>query len=586
MSEANKKPALYEKWLSRLLNHKWIAGAMVLGIFVIAIDNFFISALSVVEKVTPKQPKWELPPHRTNYFNIRGIGVSLLLQGYLDPLLQNRLNGSPLVIQNDVFQELRRLTKYSAPVGHSHDEFYFSIDGEMQSPRGEKADPEEQTHTNKNRLPRNIPVIPGAFWLDELNIEWIDLQKKLPNLQKEFSKRWHPFLVNSSEDAPGSNVFLKELESAKIEATRLHFYAELTRDEALAIIRDQKVRDFYFDISKQGIPNGFFMALLSYDECSHGGWYVQLIPPALQIKVMVIEGVTKEAMSVGPIRATISDFNAPTENGTTQGTKLPAQPVQELPIEVVSILPTERLIVPLGLEFTFDRDLIYLDDDQKNTERVDLKEVSSLLKGKTKVILYEQEREPETEEGDVTPSKKVKANTPPTTFAEYDTTTFLSNFGPFEFPQGKLFKYGRQVDVREISVNGKWRKVRSSDIGGLIVSYGVAEGSCPYLTCLDESKKPLFEGKVLTGYTTPNVSRDYWIKVPADSRAITLDERDPETTFIKAIYYQIGENPGSKVTLFNGSKVLERGDHMNFTLPPNSTGDDCWICVRGYYIPH
>jgi hypothetical protein len=64
---------------------------------------------SAINDLLPKKPEWRNPAFRVSCFTISGDGVSLLLAGKLEKPVADRIGGTPIVLQNPVYDTAREL---------------------------------------------------------------------------------------------------------------------------------------------------------------------------------------------------------------------------------------------------------------------------------------------------------------------------------------------------------------------------------------------------------------------------------------------------------------------------------------------
>jgi hypothetical protein len=155
------------------------------------------------------------------------------------------------------------------------------------------------------------------------------------------------------------------------------------------------------------------------------------------------------------------------------------------------------------------------------------------------------------------------------------------------------------VNIEGVEINKVTFPFRQFDSTKVIIRNGSGEGSCPYVyTYSAQSSSWVNEGVILYGINAKRKeTMDQKDLARFDGR-ILIKEKDPEDSYIDAVYVREILMDGSEKTLYPKNETLRSADHsylrlkqgedirIDFDLPPTSTTGRYILGMVGYYIPH
>lgn len=232
-------------------------------------------------------------PLSFTYYNIKGHAIDYLLEGKIDPGWERKLSRNPYIITNEVFKTISNLRNKFYYTNDPNMEFDFSVvevvkkDKSSREIEGAKAMSLKRymaaTHDYADEEERGPSS--DDFYVREADVASLvgeNLKQRLKTQKRNFIYNWFP--------DRGQLEMIRKAELA---------YMKVNLGEATPGMVN-KVISLLLEITKNHYPDSLVKASIYYDDdpCIDG-WIIQLLPPCLSLKTVLIENPTSETISIG-----------------------------------------------------------------------------------------------------------------------------------------------------------------------------------------------------------------------------------------------------------------------------------------------
>lgn len=508
----------------------------------------------------------DIPKIRSRYFDIRGHGISLLLEGRLDNNLKNILGGDFWVWKNQVYDYI-----YDLRINHtiSYDSLwhfgYMSIEY-------------DSLHLESSYAPPSH-IIPGVFFYTEPYFD-LDLDNEydfgltvISDTSIYVSDKWSASIVNSPYYL--ENTLAEDLLDGRIYLEHLSLRQFISRNEALNFLKKYSTPEsislykFYDYISKGGVSDSFFTFNSYLNAC--GGDPIlsaRFRAPLLSLRVIVIENISDNPITINQVLGQLK-YSEGIEDSINdlQHTTLVSEELRES-----ILIPGDLIIIPTDVFFS-NTDSRYSDwDDKPHINISSIFDTDSLYRrffDNIDTLI---------------------------TYADYNTHTLIMNSDIFAdeyinltYDDREFYKMSLQID--SIYINNLSYSITPYDKESIFVSHGIDSGSCPFLYSSD--RKIL--GKVLTGRDSKQKEGIYVKRLDAIYSSFIVYEREYEISYIKWARMLCKNDNNSLVYIepientlrYDNDEylVLRKYDQssISFELPDNLV--ECSLIISGYYTP-
>jgi hypothetical protein len=527
------------------------------------------------------------PPFRVSYFLLEGHAVDFFLDHQIERSWNSTLNGTAYLVPNEVFSLLQSYqSRFSVPGPYEIDTLEVSSAKTLSGPVDEVgyASVSADFLANKHLLPMTWgdPLFDLGFVLTE--DDFVAVVNKAIH-----DPGWHPssegnFLLGVQ---PGDTTFVVEKSDFSawkyLNATELRSFAATYRDRFENDELGLQRLAFLLEISKDGLPSGFVAEMINYSDC---GSYAELSLafPRMRVRIAVIENTTKNPLRIGPFEFTIRNTKRFMPRSISPFLEDKREPLYPQGV----LMPGERIAIPIELFFgdyrwewvKYDK---YVDEDilrAKDRPRKLLGFCLNRLKGK----LFEGDADEW--ESEVRPQFKVQ-----------DFCSFLSRFdSTIPEVEKPIVSFGPSLTLKSVEVNGLRYHIRRFDPKLLLISSGIAVGSCPYLYTFNPQRDDWrSEGTFLVGNDSKRRERFDSIPLQQFHGLVELREEEPEVTYLDSAFLRIVcpgteytlhptdarllENDGAYVVLRQGEKLT-----LQFDSPPQTNNCRASFAGTGYYL--
>lgn len=319
-------------------------------------------------------------------------------------------------------------------------------------------------------------------------------------------------------------------------------------------------------LTRRSLPEDFM--IIEGQRTTHGGWLFESQVRNFELEVAVFENISNQPIELGDfeyLELIADDLRYIEETDSALATA----PQHRRPLHAArTLLPGEKLIIPLRIHFTFMRPLEVLEESARLVLQ---QRISRATQDRIQFVDYRDE---------LLMSKSAESlllNEPPRFVKRID-------FGP-------------AWSLQRVVVNGKAQAIREPDWKNFAVFLSSEKGSCPYVFTLQhETGIWLNEGHVLLGATAPELTRRDTIELRHFNGRLQLRELQAEVAVIRQATLEIVDQDGSTRTLqpTNASLtrgrgvLLAKGEAMDLVYPSYRTRENytARLTVEGYYIPY
>lgn len=565
--QQQQKPTLFDRLVGKIKDHP-VGAAVLVGV---AIVGFLGGPQKVAELVAEKEDT--PPPVRVQYYSVSGHAISLLLVGKLDSQLSKVLGGKPIVWQNAVYDELRNLhNRFAQPLGN----LALTTDDE-----------------ELRRISDSLAFIAAAAFR-EIDERSINMENAVHTSLRDPLKG-NGWKIAFAKETPKSEL-LAELKSGTLAASKLIFSKRLTCAEGLELLKGTDVADFYQHVTQAGCKDLSFDVVAQFRDlgCGDAGWHLSLRLPRLELRLAVVQNITGKAIKLNKLR-----LRAVRANGVEALPPALAAKTVDGAVGDGTLVPEERLVVPLGLRF---ENAPGPRQSASDVQSYSASEVGNILQSKSSManridLVGVFQAEDESRAGG-NPSDGQDPRFVRRSIGQIELTRIIDSYGftPREAMEQHAY-IGTVLTPEKIVVNGIERDVHTVNLGGLYISDHYEGGSCPYVYARLAGEQRQFLGEILIGRDSESKSGTNLKSLPSWPQEIILSEEEDETTFLRSARAicetQAGEQhvrlPGNGGALFSpGPHVIARGESVTLIFPPLDPQIRCetaFLEVSGYYIP-
>lgn len=559
------------RWVGRVLEGtpylKLLGGVAWVGAFAMfAVAIFNLWALS-------------RNPLQVYYFKLRGPSVDLLLEGKMDAKWERRLAGQPLIASSDavrVVQELRlRFPAWETPASVASVQVLapgVADDGEP-SPMDDAA--HDRLVNRLHRVKRSVGTAHIPY--GEL-VEDVSEAEVIEKLERDAT--W--MAIPSAEFAELTDT-LDQLRDGDLETTgfsitrpaRLSdFQASEGVEEGEGEPRDL-VKEFLSHVSGNAVPPGLGTVWLYPDDC-RGTFAEELVPPTMQLEVVVFRNVTGAPIELGEFRtASNAETRLRSRLADAEGLEDAETKAQRL-VPIDQLADGQAVVAALRVEF---------DDPGDVTPRAPdfLAQANQILAGREDSVLRVLHL------GEYV--GQLRAKTLMAMLARGDAWR-SDALGPLV--------YGPSMVIHELDVGGSLVPVRQRDPTTVAMLESEEVGSCPYVYTRDDASSDwIKEGHVIAGRVGVEDKGTSRLVLKRFDGSLRIQEEDDEVSYLDEVSVTVVEPDGSRrllqpsepllVVEDGQAMVLARGDVVDLTFPAwagASDGSRVVLNVTGYYEPY
>jgi hypothetical protein len=559
------------------------------------------------------------PKFRVTYYRLGGIGQSFLINGKLSPEWERHLGGQQAIVDNPVYDELRRLTeRFGTDIGGSDlsGKVAFVDGGEYYESFGAYArsvDPGIRTmQTDGGEMPLldgasgwrafapgelfipdlaaadtlfNSPGWPDAYALlwgySGRPVAWVEPGRVLsaPTLWRYltpadldgYEARYEQYVgraVDIAEDAT-SRESLQDRIGAGRYANPGAGGASVTDFDTLEAVRY---------LTRNGMPEKFM--LVEGTPGVHYGWQFSAWTRGADLLIAILENVGERAIDVGAFRIDATDAMTIRSHEETDRLLDAAEPAERRLWPPGILRPGEKLVIPVRIELPLH--------DQFYDWVVDS---------------YLDSHAP----GEAVRREAVATAAGAIDFVHpYHTSNFLFAKAGDLLREGAIpdlvrrFEYGPAWRIESVEVDGAFHDFREHDPNDFILFAGGGVGSCPYVYSYQpDTGLWLEEGHFLLGAIAPELKRSDELALRHFHGRLEIRETEHEIAYIDSFALKLTDaegntqlfpatSPAALAAEDGESLVLAHGDRAEvaFDLPDGAlVGRTASIVATGFYVP-
>jgi hypothetical protein len=347
---------------------------------------------------------------------------------------------------------------------------------------------------------------------------------------------------------------------------------------------------FYADVCHGGTPQRLLPIEVVHDECG-SITIVTVEPPSLQLRVVVLENITNEAIELGEFHFRLLDpgrgmltVRTRAENETLLASTSADSAVWYKP-RIVK--PGEKVIVPLELLFRPNRSTPYDSGMEPAATRARRRACARQLLAdrelQTISLVYEgRDRKPQN----------------PIPLVGMPKQKFVDGLlrEPIPATDKEEFVYGPSVALDSVDVNGSRHAIDPFDPINVAYFSGYEKGSCPFVygrrTMDGEWLK---QGTILTGRSSKAREATDTLEIHVFDGTLRIAEEEDEISYIDELFVRGTLVNGDRVTLRPLDDriahkdfrylVLEKGEsvEIKFSPPDGMRGDRVEVVASGYF---
>jgi hypothetical protein len=497
------------------------------------------------------------PPFRVTYFVLEGQAVDFLLHHKMNAMWEEKLGGQPFIVPNEVSQTLSDLvTAFSEQSGYT----YFRI--------------ENKTKKKSYDLQKDNPSDERFFiGSDQDSTLYSSDPSQLIRSMEDERQPWHIFYSSYGK---------------KIGIDSLIFRKFIDRKD-LDSCDDSPFKSFYQRITKDYMPPDFGYVSIYFESPGEGcgdddGSGIKYVATefkgrSLGLRIAVLENITKDAISLDNFAIKINKQEKLRSHDDDKAI-LDSQPAQTRSLFPQQLLnPGEKIVIPLELPLGFEK---------KEFGLVDKGSPSQSVRGN---ITSELNRLDEIEFPVYEKSSPFKVST--------QIVERILNRPSQDFRLDKEYLYGPSMRIDNVEIDKISYPFRQFDSAKIIIRGGTDEGSCPFVyTYSFENHSWLNEGVILYGQNAKYKEARDQKELAAFEGRVLIKEKEPEDSFIDAVYVKKILSDGNQKILYPKNERLRFVDHnylrirqgeeilIDFDLTSSSQAGEYILNMVGYYVPY
>ena len=494
------------------------------------------------------------PPFRVTYFVLEAHAIDFLLQQKISAKWEEKLGGQPFIVPNEVSATISDLVNnFSEETGYS----FYEIEN-----KGKKSE-EDLSESGSGKL-----FIGGGIGSAIYISDPTELIRSLEDPQQS----WRIF-------------YSKQERSTVIESL---IFRKFISPRDLNLFEDTPMKKFYKHITKEYMPPDFGHVSIYYladDGCGADDTGIRyagthFIGRSLSLRIAVVENVSNDPISLGnfTVKVNRSDRLRSRQDDSAQLAAQPAEKRELFPQKMLS--PGEKIVIPMEMPLSYKKNEFF---DYVNETPVNQNIRSNVASELTKIDqinfpIYER-------------------NSPFTVSAR--TVENILNRPATSFALNKEYLYGPSMSVESVDVDNVNFPFRQFDPTKLVIKAGDAIGSCPYVyTYSAKDEAWINEGVVLYGVNESRKEKIEEKRLTRFDGRVRIRERDPEDSFIDAVYVKALLPGGGEIILRPEHRAVRSADgqylklrqgeevELKFNLPRGLTATEYVLGVEGYYIPY
>jgi hypothetical protein len=498
------------------------------------------------------------PPFRITYFVLEGNAIDFFLLNKMDAKWEEKLGGQPYIVPNEVSSSLSSLVKtYSDDF--NEEAGVFSVE----NPSKKK----DFTLEPSDNTPKKL------FSGSSSGLSVSDEAAVIRSI--------------ADESQPWRALYNKKNKTSIIES--LAFRKFLDHND-LNFCEDSQSKRFYQYITRDYLPPDFAYFTVYFwsneggcgDDEGPSPTYIatQIEGRSLKLRVAVIENVSKDPISLDSFNLNVNSEEK-LRTLSDNKAKLDSVPIEKQDLFPKKLLsPGEKIVIPLEMVLGYDKP-----GDSEELEAVPMAE-----RVRAKIA---------TELEKINEVKFLEPDKPaPYTVSARKVENILSRPSQ-DFSLKNEYLYGPSVRIEGIEISKVTFPFRQYDSAKIIIRSGSLEGSCPYVyTYSAQSASWLNEGVILYGLNASHKETTDRKELARFDGRVLIKEKDPEESFIDAVYVKEIRSDGSKRILYPKNAILRSADHnylrlgqgedilIDFDLFRGSITSTYILDMVGYYVPH
>lgn len=547
--------------LQRLLNVRRYLQSAAIGTFVISggLIGFAIWNSRPVHQ--PEQP----PPFRVSYFLLENYAADLLLQGKIDPKWEQKLAGQSYIVPNSVFQTLKHLERTFSDRLPESDGLFFS---KRRAQQPLAAQGESVEDSIKTGMKKGDKVFAGNV----LNADRGLPLEELPRFVRLLKNPNHPWKLFGHRDGPigGLTVFRTYAERGDLD-----------------LLGESRFKEFNLYLASQGMPPDFGYVDIYQDDTSgctdeetafETFTVIEFVGRTPKLRVAVVENITDAPIKLGKFTLKHNP-NTQLRSREEDAAVLARQTPEEISLFAAEILkPGERIVIPIELLMGF-------------RETDDLGEVYSMstaLSEDANLLNEFRDSGPVEFRGGNKERFRVDAATLNQILARQSA----------KFPLNDDYVFGPSIKIDSVEIGNVRYPLREFDASRLVITEGLAMGSCPYIYTYDRAAAEWTrEGVILYGLNEKRKERLDVRRLQNFDGRLLIKEEDEERSFIDSIFVKVVSLDGRETILYPTNTLLsvadqryvklKQGDELlvEFSVPRDLVAAQYFVGAIGYYIP-
>jgi hypothetical protein len=506
------------------------------------------------QNLTIKLPPGD-PPFRVTYFVLEEQAIDFLLHSKMNAKWEEKLGGQPFIVPNEVSKTLSDLVS-----AYSEETTYDYLEVENKG-KSKSYDVSEKESPDK--------YFAGSNERSEL---YISDPGNLVRSMEDSRQPWRVFYTkNATRIGIDWLVFRKFIDS-----------------NDLNLCEDSPFKRFYQHVTKDYMPPDFGYVDIYFfedvDGCGSDGSGISyvgthLVGRSLGLRIAVLENITKEPINLGNFAIRT---NRQQKLRTREDDKmlLNSQPTEEQALFPQRVLtPGEKIVIPLELPLSFKKNRFSPFSDEAPVTQTIRGSITSELKklDEIKFPVYGRNS---------------------TFVVSARTVEEILKRPSQDFRLNKEYLYGPSMSIENLVIDKISYPFRQFDSAKIVIRGGRDEGSCPYIyTYSTKDRIWLNEGVILYGINQKHKeTTDEKELIEFDGRVL-IKEKDPEVSFIDAVYIKAILIDGSQRLIYPKNKTLRFADRnylklkqgeeirIDFDLSHPSKISKYILGVSGYYIP-
>jgi hypothetical protein len=545
------------------------------------------------------------PKFRVTYYRLGGIGQSFLINGKLSPEWERYLGGQQAIVDNPVYDELRRLTERFGTEIRGGDLFgtvAFVDGGEYYESFGAYARSVDPGIATMQTDGGEMPLLDGtsgwrAFAPDELFIPDLaaaDTLFNTPGWPDSYALFWG-FLGTPVEWVEPGRVLTaptlwRYLTPADLEGYETRYAQYLARaaefagtDQADPNAGGPSAPEFpaleaIRYLTRNGMPEKFM--LVEGTPGLHYGWQFSALTRGADLLIAILENVGEQAIDVGAFRIDATDAMTIRTFEETTSLLDAADPAERRLWPPGLLRPGEKLVIPVRIELPISEEFY----DWAVESYRDAQAPGEAVR----------------REAEATASGAIDFVHP------YNTGDVLFSKARDDLRAGAIpdfvqrFEYGPAWRIESVEIDGASYDFREHDPNDFILFAGGGVGSCPYVYSYQpDTGLWIEEGHFLLGAISPALKRRDELALRNFHGRLEIRETEHEIAHIDSFALKLTDAEGN-VQIYPAtsptalaaedgeSLVLAHGDRaeVGFDLPDDALeGRTAAIVATGFYVP-